>query len=126
MSAKLARAAVIAKSERFPIRNQNFPDGNQISPVMQNVRGSLVGTKAAQELEILTGQPLSNCQKMLSGHRDENREMIVALCQTRLVIDTMLGLIDPETRDPTARLVRKTLKKLKLQQELARLEAEDD
>jgi hypothetical protein len=29
-------------------------------------------------------------------------------------------------RDPTARLVRKTLKKLKLQQELARLDAEDE
>jgi hypothetical protein len=93
---------------------------------MQNVRGSLVGTKAAQELEILTGQPLSNCQKMLSGHRDENREMIVALCNTRLVADTILGLIDPDTRDPTARAVRKLIKKFKLQQELQRLEAEDD
>jgi hypothetical protein len=126
MNRTVAKRGAIAKSKRFPIRNQNCPDGNPISPVMQNVRGSLVGVKAARELEDLTGQPLSNCQKMLSGHRDENREMIIALCQTRLVIDTVLGLIDPEVRDPTARLVRKTLKKLKLHQELARLETEDE
>jgi hypothetical protein len=93
---------------------------------MQNVRGSLVGLKAAQELEILTGQPLSNCQKMLSGQRDENREMLIAFAQTRLVVDTFLGLIDPDVKDPTARAVRKLLKKYKLQQELQRLEAEDD
>jgi hypothetical protein len=115
-----------AKSERCLIRNQNCRIGNQISPVMQNVRGSLAGLKAAQELEILTGQPLSNCQKMLAGTRSENPEMLYALSNTRLVVDTFLGLIDPETRDPTARAVRKLLKKFKLQQELQRLEAEDD
>jgi hypothetical protein len=93
---------------------------------MQNVRGSLGTVKAAQELEFLTEQPLSICQKLLSGHRVENRDMLVALCQTRLVIDTILGLIDPDTKDPTARAVRKLLKKYKLQQELQRLEAEDD
>jgi hypothetical protein len=93
---------------------------------MQNVRGSLTGTKPAFQLADLTDQPLSNCQKMLAGVRSENPEMIYALSNTRLVIDTFLGLIDPETRDPTARAVRKLLKKFKLQQELQRLEAEDD
>jgi hypothetical protein len=125
MTRLVANRRGAGKSERFPIGNQNCRTGNPISPVMQNVRGSLAGLKAAQELEILTGEPLSNCQKMLSGHRDENREMIVALCQTRLVIDTILGLIDPEVRDPTARLVRKEMKKLKLKLELQRLEAEE-
>lgn len=126
MSCNLRAAPAKAKSGRFPRGNQNFPAGNQISPVMQNVRGSLGTVKAAQELEFLTEQPLSICQKLLSGHRVENRDMLVALCQTRLVIDTILGLIDPDTKDPTARAVRKLLKKYKLQQELQRLEAEDD
>jgi hypothetical protein len=126
MSRTVRSKAENAKSGRCLIRNQNCRTGNQITPVMQNVRGSLAGLKAAQESEILTGQPLSSCQKMLSGQRDENREMIIALCQTRLVIDVVLGLIDPDVRDPTARAVRKLLKKFKLQRELERLEAEDD
>src|SRR5690348_3548604 len=100
MSGTVRRATPATKSERCRIRNQNCRIGNQISPVMQNVRGSLTGLKAAQELEILTGQPLSNCQKMLAGTRGENPEMIYALSNTRLCVDTFLGLIDPDTRDP--------------------------
>ncbi|CAL77386.1 hypothetical protein BRADO3608 [Bradyrhizobium sp. ORS 278] len=73
----------------------------------------------------MTGEPLSICQKLLSGHRVENRDMLVALCQTRLVIDAVLGLIDPDVKDPTARAVRKAMRKLKLELELARLDRED-
>nr|WP_157872577.1 hypothetical protein [Bradyrhizobium sp. ORS 278] len=125
MTSKLSGGSAKAKSGRFPDGNRNCPKGNPISPVMQNVRGSLGAVKAAQELQFLTGEPLSICQKLLSGHRVENRDMLVALCQTRLVIDAVLGLIDPDVKDPTARAVRKAMRKLKLELELARLDRED-
>jgi hypothetical protein len=114
-----------AKSNRFPTGNPNFPEGNRISPVMQKVKGSLASVKAAEELHFLTGQPLSICQKLLSGHRVENRDMIIALFQTHLVVDVILGLIDQDVHDPLARAVRKAIKKIKLQRELDQLEAED-
>lgn len=89
MSRTVTTAARAAKRAHFPEGNQNFPRGNQISPVMQKVRGLLPPQKTAWHLHCLTGQPLSTCQKALSGARDENREMLVALLRSRLWLDVL-------------------------------------
>src|SRR4051812_46007821 len=107
MSPAVARHRSTGKQGRFPKGNRNCPQGNPISPVMQKVRSSLGTLKAAQELSFLTAQPLSIAQKLLSGHRVENREMIVALAQTRLSADLVLGLIAEDVKDPVARAMRK-------------------
>lgn len=125
MSPRVAPPRDAGKKPRFPAGNRNFPQGNPISPVMQKVKSSLGVVKAAQELSFLTGQPLSICQKLQSGHRVENREMIVALAQTHLVVDLVLGLIAEDVKDPVARAMRKAARKIKLQRELARLDAEE-
>jgi len=69
----------VNRSERFPKGNQNFLSGNRISPVAQKLRALLPPNKAAYKLQSLTEQPLSICQKLLSGHRTENIEMLRAL-----------------------------------------------
>jgi hypothetical protein len=125
MSHPISRRCAKGKNRAIPNGKPNFPEGNRISPVMQKVKGSLCRVKSAQELQFFTGQALSICQKLLSGHRVENREMIVALAQTHLVADLVLGLIAEDVKDPVARAMRKAAKKLKLQRELERLEAED-
>lgn len=126
MRAKLARPRGAAKSSAVPKGKRNFPEGKQISPVMRKVRGSLAPLKAAAELRFLTGQPLSICQKTLSGHRIENRDMLAALFTTRLAASAVLGLIPKDVRDPTARKLRKFAAKLNLQLELDRLDREMD
>jgi hypothetical protein len=125
MTRKLAAARRAAKSGRFPKGNPNFPARKQISPVMQKVRGSLSEVKSAEELHFLTSQPLSICQKLLSGHREPNAAMYEALFQTALITDAILGLTEGAT-DPKVRAVRKAVKRLKLEDEIARLEAGDD
>ena len=125
MSPRVAPPRPAGKKRRFPSGNQDCPNGNPISPVMQKVKGSLGERKPARALALLTGEPLSICQKLLSGHRVENREMIVALAQIHLVVDLVLGLIAEDVKDPTARAMRKAAKKIKLQRELERLDAEE-
>ncbi|MBR0855638.1 hypothetical protein [Bradyrhizobium liaoningense] len=122
MSRSMRKAAKCSKSARFPKGNQNFPEGKQISPVMQKVRSSLEGAKAAQQLQFLTEQPLSICQKTLSGHRDENRDMLYALGGTHLIVPALLGLIPRDVQDPWARKLRKAAYKLYLEQEAERNE----
>lgn len=101
----------------------------QLSPVMRAVKSALSPPKRAQQLAALTGQPLSICQKTLSGHRVENREMIDGLMQTRLILDVLIAGIRPGA-DPVARKVRKFAQQLQLDLEYerrrARIEAGDD
>jgi hypothetical protein len=121
MSAKLAKPRAAAKSGRFPKGNQIFPEGNRISPVMQKVRGSLRPVKAAQELVFLTGEPLSICQKTLTGHRCENRELLLAMMRTRLITDVVIAATAGAT-DPDAKALRKLAQKLELQRKLREIE----
>lgn len=79
MSGNVSTRAKNAKSSHPRIRNQIPQTGNQISPVMQIVRGWLPERKAAQTLAFLTDLPLSTCQKLLSGERAENREQLAVL-----------------------------------------------
>lgn len=79
MPGTVRRARGAAKSRRFPEGNHFFPEGKQISPVMQKMRDLLPRHKAAWQLHCMTGQPLSICQKVLSGHRQPNVEMMQAL-----------------------------------------------
>ena len=79
MAPKVAARAKTAKSGQTRIRNQIPQTGNQISPVMQIVKGWLPERKAAQTLAFLTDLPLSTCQKLLSGERAENREQLAIL-----------------------------------------------
>lgn len=76
MPRKLRAASARAKSASIRIRNQNCRIRNQISPVMAVVNSALPADKRAYHLHILTGEPLSSCQKMLSGHRSENLDML--------------------------------------------------
>lgn len=92
---------------------------------MQKVRGSLAPVKAAEELRFRTGQPLSICQKLLSGHRAPNAAMYEALFQSPLIVDAILGLTEGAT-DPKVRAVRKAVRRLKLEDDIRRLEAGED
>src|SRR5688500_10201475 len=79
MPGTVKRGSRAAKSLAFPKRNPNCRIRNQISPVMQAVNGLLPPNSKAFHLAALTGEPLSNCQKMLGGFRAENLEMLRAL-----------------------------------------------
>lgn len=125
MMARVKPARAAAKSRRFPKGNRNFPEGNPISPVMQKVKVSLRTKKPARELHFLTDQPLSICQKLMSGHRAPNAAMYEALFLTPLITDAILGLTEGAT-DPKVRAVRRAIKRIKLEDEIARLEAGDD
>jgi hypothetical protein len=122
MTGRLRPAAKTAKLRRFPQGNQSIPQGNPISVVMQKVRGSLGDSKPAQTLRFLTDQPLSICQKTLSGHRAPNAAMYEALFRSPLIVEAILGLTEGAT-DPKVRAVRKAVKRIKLEDEIARLEA---
>jgi hypothetical protein len=125
MSSTVTPARRSAKSARFPKGKQNFPNGNRISPVMQKLRDTLQAVKAAEELQFQTGQPLSICQKLLSGHRAPNGRMYEALFQSPLIVDVILGLTEGAT-DKHVRAVRKAVRRIKLEAEIARLDAGDD
>jgi hypothetical protein len=88
---------------------------------MQNVQASLGKTNAAKKLAFFTDQPLSICQKLLSGHRLPNQEMLTALCKSPLVIETVLALTEGGT-DPVVRDVHKAVRRLKLERELSELD----
>ena len=122
MAGNVRPARKTAKSARFPKGNQNFPKGKQISPVMQKLRGSLPKVKSAEALVFHTGQALSICQKTLSGHRRPNGEMYEALFQSPLIVDAILGLTEGAT-DRKVLAVRKAIRRIKLEDEIARLEA---
>lgn len=91
---------------------------------MQKVRGSLKPVKAAQELTFLTGQPLSICQKVLSGHRKENGDLIASFFRSRLITSAIIGLTEG-VNDADAKAVRKFCQKLELKRQLAALDQED-
>jgi hypothetical protein len=94
--AKARPKQLICKIEPFPEWESEFPRRGSHFASYAEVKGSLASVKAADELHFLTGQPLSICQKLLSGHRVENRDMIIALFQTHLVIDVIWTLVDAE------------------------------
>lgn len=123
MTGKVAKKAANTKSGHFPQRNRTIPEGNQISPVMQKTRGLLGGVKTAQELNFLTAQPLSLCQKTLTGHRLENRDMLAAMAQSKLIIAVVLGLSEGSD-DPVVKQVRKAVRKIELQLQLDAIDRE--
>lgn len=125
MAPTLGTSRGTAKSRRFPERNQNFPGGNRISLVMQKVKASLPKPNSAEHLAVFTNQPLSICQKLLSGHRVENRTMMGALLRSRFIIDVLLAETEG-ANDPTVRGVRRAIKRLRLEGELKRLDDGED
>lgn len=110
MTRNVARPRAGDKSGHFRIRNQKaksgiktrnqiFRIGNQISPVMLAVRDMLPASKAAQHLAILIDEPLSNCQKLLAGFRDENSTVLTKLLRSehgREVLFALMGDASPE------------------------------
>ncbi|MCF2522343.1 hypothetical protein [Bradyrhizobium sp. G127] len=87
------------KSGHSRIRNQNTQIRNQISPVMQKVRGLLPQQKAAQHLALLTDWPLSTCQKLLCGERRENAEQLTVLLRSdfgRDILFVLMGEARPD------------------------------
>lgn len=129
MTRKVAKPRVAAKSAQVLPGNQIGPKGNQISPVMQKVRISLDGGKAAEQLRLLTDQPISNCRKYLCGPRVENHAMLAALFRTHLIAAAIVGLTEGAT-DPDVRALRKHAKQIMLSQrhrrDLEALEHEGD
>ncbi|HWW46569.1 MAG TPA: hypothetical protein VNZ94_01865 [Xanthobacteraceae bacterium] len=93
MTKTVARSVPKKKSADCRIRNQNCRIRNQISPAMQKVRDSLPPHKSAYHLHILTDQPLSTCQKMLTGGRAENLEMITALLRSEMGREVLFALM---------------------------------
>jgi hypothetical protein len=83
MSRKVKPARRSAKSGHFRNRKRNCTSGKSISSLVQVVKNILPAKKAAWELHILTGMGLSSCEKMLSGHRAENLELVLALLRSR-------------------------------------------
>lgn len=125
MSAKLTKTRAKPKPRVCRKGNPKASEATAFPPVMQRVQASLPERKAVAELMFLTGQPLSSCQKMLAGIRLPNPEMLAALCQSRLVIETVLALTEGGT-DPVVRDVHKAVRRLQLERELARIDAGDD
>jgi hypothetical protein len=121
MKSKLAKTRAKPKSGNCRIRNQKTAAEVVFPPVMQKVQDALPSGNAVAELVFLTGQPLSNCQKMLSENRLPNPAMLAALCQTRLVIETVLALTEGGT-DPAVRDVHKAVLRLQLERKLAALD----
>ncbi len=124
MTKKLANTRAKPKSAVCRIRNPKPAADPVFPPVMQKVQEVLPKGKAVAELVFLTGQPLSTCQKMLSDNRMPNPAMIAALCQSKLVIETVLALTEGGT-DPAVREVHKAVKRIQLERELAKLDAGD-
>jgi hypothetical protein len=122
MSKTVAKSRSKSESGHCQIRNQKVLTDRQLAAVMQRVQTSLPERKAVQELVFLTGQPLSTCQKLLSGNRLPNPESLVALCQSRLVIETVLGLTEGSD-DPVVQDVHKAVRRLELERELAQIDA---
>lgn len=125
MAGDKASSRARGKSGALHEGKKDFPPGNPIAPVMQKLKSSLKGDKPAPTLAFLTGQPLSICQKLLSGHRRPNAAMYEALFAGELIVDAILGLTEGATH-PKVRAVRRAVKRIKLQDEIARLEAGDD
>lgn len=123
MTSKVAKHRAPAKSARVPEGNQIAPEGNQISPVMQKARGLLGPVKAAEMLQFLTGRPESLCRKNLSGDRIENRDMLAAMAQSKLIIAVVLGLSEGST-DPVVKAVRKEVRKIELKLQLEAIDGE--
>jgi hypothetical protein len=90
---------------------------------MQKARSLLGPVKAAQELNFLTGQALSLCQKNLAGARDENRDMLAAMAKTKLVVAVVLGLTEGAT-DPVAKRINQFARKIELQMQLDAIDSE--
>jgi hypothetical protein len=122
MTRKVAAHRGTGKSGNFPTRNQNCRHRNQISPVMQKVKGSLGKPNGAETLAFLTKGSLSTTQKLLSGHLVENGDMLRAMCRTPLVVDVILGLTEG-VPDPTARRVHKLISRLRLELAIEALDA---
>ena len=122
MTSKLAKQRAKPKSDDCRIRNQKDLTDRQLAAVMQRVQTSLPDRKAVQEMMFLTGQPLSTCQKLLAGIRLPGAESIAAMCQSRLVIQTVLGLTEGSD-DPVVQSVHKAVRRLELERELAQIDA---
>ncbi|CAM5403466.1 hypothetical protein AFEL58S_02073 [Afipia felis] len=93
MAAKLADGRGTAKNGHSQIRNQNSRKRNQISPVMQKVRGLLPPHKSAHHLAILIDEPLGTCQKLLCGERAENPKILTKLLRSELGRDVLFDLM---------------------------------
>ena len=122
MPSKVAKPRVAAKSVPSLVRNQKDLTDRQLAAVMQRVQKSLPDRKAVQEMMFLTGQGLSTCQKLLAGIRLPGAESLAALCQSRLVIETVLGLTEGSD-DPVVKDVHKAVRRLQLERELAQIDA---
>jgi hypothetical protein len=99
MKRKVAGGRALAKSADSPNGNPIPRKGNQISPVMQKVKGLLPGHKAAWHLAILIDEPLGQCQKLLCGERVENADILTKLLQSwmgRDVLFVVMGTERPE------------------------------
>lgn len=99
MSRTVKDGSRAAKSRPIPNRNQNCRIGNPISEVMQVVKGSLPKGGEAAQMSLLTGQPISSCQKMLCGIRPENLETLRPLLAGHdldFAIDVLKAFVGPD------------------------------
>lgn len=122
MTSKLAKTCAKPKSGDCLIRQEKKSVPGGLAAVMQNVKASLEGASAAKTLRNLTDQPIDSCEKMLAGNRLPNPAMLAALCQSKLVIETVLALTEGGT-DPAVVDVYTAVKRLQLERELALLNA---
>lgn len=125
MTGKVAKTTAKPKSACCPIRQEKKSAASGLAAVMRNVQAVLEAGTAAKTLQFLTDQPISTCEKLLSGHRLPNPETLAALCQSKLVIETVLGLT-AGSADPIVRDVHKAVMRLQLERKLAQLDAGSD
>lgn len=93
MSRTVASDPTRAKSGRFPNGNPTTPIRNRISPVMARVKALLPDAKASHHLAILIDEPLGNCQKLLSGHRTENADVLAKLLRSEFGREVLFALM---------------------------------
>lgn len=93
MPSKVARMPVDGKSTGCRIRQSKQTIRQSISDAMRKARSLLPTTKAAKHLEILTDVPLSTCEKVISGGRSPNPEILVGLLRSDLGQDVLIALM---------------------------------
>ncbi len=94
MPSNVAKARPTAKSASGRIRNQKGLIRNQISAAMQKTRDLLPRPKLVESLIDLTGEPESNCRKMICGKRAENVAMLTKILRSEFSAEVYLTFIE--------------------------------
>jgi hypothetical protein len=94
MNARVAGPRAVAKSEPSQNRNLKCRIRNLSVAVMQHLKEALKPKNVARELDYITEVPMPSVQKMMSGDRPVNLELIVGLLRSEYGREVLFILMD--------------------------------